>query len=120
GWTGASSLPGGDFAYDGLEALIAATQRSWPFLSKDHARRLVRAYGTRAGRILGAAKSLDDLGPRFGSDLNSAEVRYLIKYEWALTAEDVLWRRSKLGLRLSAQETERLARFMAEAVGAGT
>jgi glycerol-3-phosphate dehydrogenase len=114
-WTAAASLPGGDFPVDGFETLIAETRKTWPFLSADHARRLVRAYGTRVGRILGTAKTRADLGPRLGADLTAAEVRYLMAQEWALTAEDVLWRRSKLGLLLSDDERARLAQFMAEA-----
>ena len=74
----------------------------WPFLSEPHARRLVRAYGTRIERMLGDAQSMDDLGPRFAGDLTGAEVRYLVEHEWAQTAEDVLWRRSKLGLTVDA------------------
>jgi len=116
-WTNASTLPGGDFPVDGLEWLIAETRRSWPFLSDGHARRLVRAYGTRVGRILGSARSFDDLGACLGADLTAAEVRYLMDHEWAQVADDVLWRRSKLGLLVSREERERLAKFMADAVG---
>ena len=69
--------------------------------TEPNARRLVRAYGTRLDRILGDARdSRDDLGERFGDDLTAAEVRYLMRHEFAETADDVLWRRSKLGLRL--------------------
>jgi glycerol-3-phosphate dehydrogenase len=118
-WTGDSRLPGGEFPDDGLDALIAATVRSRPFLSEPHARRLVRAYGTRIDRVLGAARRLEDLGPCLGADLTAAEVRYLMEREWAQTEDDVLWRRSKLGLRFGLGERERLARFIAEAIGAG-
>ena len=117
-WTKGSHLPGGDFPHDGLEALITQTQKSWPFLTEDHARRLVRAYGTRVGRILGSAKHPDDLGPRLGADLTGAEVRYLMDQERAQAADDVLWRRTKLGLRVSPAEREYLARFMADTNGA--
>jgi glycerol-3-phosphate dehydrogenase len=116
-WTKTSTLPGGDFAFDGVERLTAETRKSWPFLSDEHARRLVRAYGTRVGRILGSAKSLDDLGECLGADLTAAEVRYQMTHEWAQVADDVLWRRSKLGLLLSREERERLAKFMTDAVG---
>jgi glycerol-3-phosphate dehydrogenase len=114
-WTAQSPLPGGDFAYDGVEALVERTLRRWPFLTDAHARRLTRAYGTRVEHVLRDASRLDDLGRRFGADLTAAEVRYLMRKEWAKTAADVLWRRSKLGLRLA--ETQRLALddFMAEA-----
>jgi glycerol-3-phosphate dehydrogenase len=116
-WTQTSPLPGGDFAFDGVEALIERTLRRWPFLTHDHARRLVRAYGTRVENVLGNAGSLDDLGQRFGADLTAAEVRYLMQKEWAQTADDVLWRRSKLGLRLSQPQRGMLERFMAAAGG---
>ncbi len=119
-WTGRSHLPGGDIPVDGVERLVAGTRQSWPFLSEQHARRLVRAYGTRAGRILSSARSPDDLGPRLGADLTGAEVRYLMEHEWAQTEDDVLWRRGKLGLVLSRAERERLAKFMADAIGRGS
>jgi glycerol-3-phosphate dehydrogenase len=118
-WTKKSRLPGGDFPVDGVARLVAQARRSWPFLSEAHVRRLVQAYGTRISRILGAAKQAGDLGPRLGADLTGAEVRYLMQHEWARTADDVLWRRSKLGLRVSSQEHEQLAKFMADAIGSG-
>jgi glycerol-3-phosphate dehydrogenase len=113
-WTAQSPLPGGDFVYDGIATLIERTQRTWKFLTSEHARRLVSAYGTRVDRVLGDAKSLDDLGMRFGAGLTAAEVRYLMTKEWAQTADDVLWRRSKLGLRFSDAQREALDRFMAQ------
>lgn len=112
-WTAGSSLPGGDFAHDGFYPLVAETIGRWPFLSEPHARRLVRAYGTRIERILGEAQSMDDLGPRFTGDLTGAEVRYLAENEWALTAEDVLWRRSKFGLTATAEEVDAIGQFIA-------
>jgi glycerol-3-phosphate dehydrogenase len=117
-WTAQSALPGGDFVYDGVETLIERTQRTWRFLTPEHARRLVGAYGTRVDRVLGQATKLDDLGMRFGADLTAAEVRYLMTKEWAQTADDVLWRRSKLGLRLAPAQTALLERFMAQPPGA--
>jgi glycerol-3-phosphate dehydrogenase len=118
-WTKQSRLPGGDFPVDGVARLVADARRRWPFLSEAHIRRLVQAYGTRISRILGPAKKLDDLGARLGADLTGAEVRYLMEHEWARTAEDVLWRRSKLGLRVSPEAHEQLAKFMADAIGSG-
>jgi glycerol-3-phosphate dehydrogenase len=118
-WTKASRLPGGDFPVDGVARLVAEARRTWPFLSEAHIRRLVQAYGTRISRILGPAKQVGDLGARLGADLTGAEVRYLMDHEWARTADDVLWRRSKLGLRVSPQEHEQLAKFMADAIGSG-
>jgi len=78
--------------------------RSYPFLTAFHANRLAHAYGTRATRLLGNAKSLEDLGHAFGATLTEREVNYLMSVEWALTADDIVWRRSKLGLRLSSAE----------------
>jgi len=117
-WTERSHLPGGDFAPGALDALVAMTRKSRPFLHEEHVHRLVRAYGTRVDRVLGAAKTAEDLGPWFGADLTGAEVRYLIEREWAQSPDDVLWRRGKLGLHFSAPERERLAQFMTSLVGA--
>jgi len=114
-WTAQSHLPGGDFVYDGIETLVERTLRGWPFLRTEHARRLVRAYGSRVERVLENISRSEDLGMCFGADLTAAEVRYLMRKEWALTADDVLWRRSKLGLRFSPEQTAALERFMSEA-----
>ena len=116
-WTERSHLPGGDFAPDALDAVVAMARKSRPFLSEAHVHRLVRAYGTRADRVLGAAKTREDLGPWLGADLTGAEVRYLMEREWAQKPDDVLWRRSKLGLQFSAAERERLTQFMTSLVG---
>jgi glycerol-3-phosphate dehydrogenase len=104
GWTGKAPLPGGDMDVSAVPALCAELMRDYPFLTRTHANRLAHAYGTRAAEVLGAAKSIDDLGQSFGASLTEAEVRYLMSEEWACTAEDVVWRRSKLGLRLTPQE----------------
>jgi len=119
-WTARSHLPGGEFPHDGFDALVTATQRSRPFLDAQHVRRLVHAYGTRVDRVLGAAQSREELGPWLGADLTGAEVHYLKQREWAQTADDVLWRRSKVGLRFSSDEREKLARFMAADIGASS
>ena len=87
-----------------VPALSAELQRNYPFLDPVHASRLAHAYGTRAARVLGDAKSMADLGQAFGATLTAREVRYLMASEWALTAEDIVWRRSKLGLRMSHDE----------------
>jgi glycerol-3-phosphate dehydrogenase len=104
GWTGRTKLPGGDFAVDGFDAQLAIAAARFPFLARPTLRRLLRAYGTRMNELLGNAKSFDDLGRVFGHDLTEAELRYLARWEWARSAEDVVWRRSKLGLRLSAEQ----------------
>jgi glycerol-3-phosphate dehydrogenase len=111
-WTAQCPLPGGDFAYDGLDALVERALRRWPFLADAHARRLVSAYGTGVENVLKDAGSIDALGQRFGADLTAAEVRYLMEKEWARTADDVLWRRSKLGLRFGEAQRVQLEDFM--------
>ncbi len=113
-WTEAAPLPGGDFPVEGFEALVQKTCRAHPFLAEPTARRLCRAYGTRVEKLLGRASSAEDLGERFGADLYEVEVDYLMRFEWARRADDVVWRRSKLGLRLSKEETARLDAWMAE------
>jgi glycerol-3-phosphate dehydrogenase len=112
GWTASTPLPGGEFEPEEIEPLITRLARSHRFLAPEHARRLVRAYGTRAHALLAKAKSAADLGVAFGATLTEAEVRYLMAQEWARTAEDVVWRRSKLGLRMSAAEIDALDRWM--------
>jgi glycerol-3-phosphate dehydrogenase len=108
GWTAKAPLPGGDFDVSALEALVAELLRDYPFLTAAHANRLAHAYGTRAQKMLGPARSMADLGENFGATLTEAEIRYLIANEWAATTEDIVWRRSKLGLRLSAAELSAL------------
>ncbi len=104
GWTAREPLPGGNFEPDDAMALSRRLQSRYPFLAEAHALRLLRAYGTRVTTILGSASSLDDLGQPFGATLSEVEVRHLVDHEWARTADDVVWRRSKLGLRLSQDE----------------
>jgi len=111
-WTAAAPLPGGDFPHDGVEALTVRARGLWPFLTEGNARRLVRAYGTRLDRILGDARDPMALGEFFGDELSAAEVRYLVRHEFAETADDVLWRRSKLGLRLDRPAVAALTQFM--------
>ena len=111
-WTDRKPLPGGDFQVDAFDGEVAALERDYPFLDTAFATRLVRLYGTDARRILGEAASLDDLGKAFGSNLHEAEVKWLMNREWARTAEDVLWRRTKLGLRLGKQEADALDAYM--------
>jgi len=111
-WTHTQSLPGGDFPVTELSSQIEAFQRKFPFLPQDVATRLYRAYGTKADGIMGSATSMDDLGEQFGHGLSQAEVEFLMREEWAISADDVLWRRSKLGLRLTKAEASRLEAFM--------
>jgi glycerol-3-phosphate dehydrogenase len=114
-WTAGEPLPGGDFPVDGRGALVAEMLARHPFLDEALARRLVRAYGTRAMALLSDARDRGGLGRHFGAGLYEREVRHLMAFEWALTAEDVVWRRSKLGLRMSPAEIAALDAFMREA-----
>ena len=107
-------LPGGDFPVDGVERMIADLQSQYGFLTDFWARRLVRAYGTDATVMLGAAQTAQDLGRDFGATLTETEVVWLMTREYARTAEDVVWRRNKLGLRMSEAEIENLQDWMAE------
>jgi glycerol-3-phosphate dehydrogenase len=113
-WTANSHLPGGDFGPQNFYSVLAEAIGRWPFLSEPHARRLVRAYGTRIESILGDAASMQDLGQRFAGDLTAAELRYLVEQEWVETADDVLWRRSKLGLKASTKDRVAINSFIAE------
>lgn len=111
-WTAGVPLPGGDFPVDGVQALTGKLRADHPFLTPDWAARLVRAYGTDAARMLDGAVSAADLGRDFGATLTEAEVRWLMRREFATRAEDVVWRRSKLGLRLTPGQIAALDAFM--------
>jgi len=112
-WTRDAKLPGGEFEPTAFEAEVAKLRRDYPGLPAPLLRRLTRFYGTRARRLLGQAQALGELGDHFGADLYAREVDYLVAEEWARTADDVLWRRSKLGLRVSAEDQARLADYLA-------
>ncbi|MEQ1543324.1 MAG: FAD-dependent oxidoreductase, partial [Novosphingobium sp.] len=106
-WTATRPLPGGDFGTDGLEALKGALARDHPDLDPATVDRIARAYGTRARRWLDAPRGRD-----FGGGLCQAEVDYLVAAEWAVSAEDILWRRTKLGLRLGAAQQAALTDYL--------
>ena len=112
-WTRGAPLPGGDFAVEAVAELITGLQRDYPFLTDRWARRLIRAYGTEARTILHGARSAEDLGEDFGATLTGAELDWLRTREFARTAEDVIWRRSKLGLRMTEGEVAALDAHMA-------
>jgi glycerol-3-phosphate dehydrogenase len=107
---------------EGFDALVAAVSAEHPWLGRATLARLARTYGTRTHELLAGAQGLSDLGQHFGADLYELEVRYLMRAEFARRAADVLWRRSKLGLRLSEAQREALDEFMRSAAGssAGT
>ncbi|AWU97639.1 glycerol-3-phosphate dehydrogenase [Azospirillum ramasamyi] len=105
-WTADVPLPGGDIAGADFAGFLAGLKRSRPWLPEALAYRLARAYGTRVDRLLGDAKGLDDLGIDFGGGVHEAELDYAMREEFALTGDDFLWRRSKLGLHLDANIRE--------------
>lgn len=111
-WTADATLPGGNFQSDGLQDLVDKLAEKFAFLDGRTASRLARAYGTLAFDMLGDAARLEDLGKAFGGGLTEREVTYLRDREWAVSADDILWRRSKLGLRLSEAERDKLERWM--------
>ena len=112
-WTATRPLPGGGFAWERFDAEVETARARWPFLSDPQAQRLVGAYGKLVANVLGEAKGRHDLGPSFGPELTGAEVRYLMAREWARFPDDILWRRSKLGLTMHREDRDALAAFMA-------
>jgi glycerol-3-phosphate dehydrogenase len=111
-WTADAALPGGDFPYAEVEERIAALSRKHPYISPDNLRRLFRAYGTDTETILADVRSAADLGQCFGP-LSEREIDWLKTREWAVSADDILWRRSKLGLHMSKHEQDALRSYMA-------
>ncbi|MEY8117310.1 glycerol-3-phosphate dehydrogenase [Falsihalocynthiibacter sp. BN13B15] len=114
-WTAGVPMPGGDFPVDGVADLQASLTAQYPFLTERWAARLVKAYGLDAFEVLGDAKTESDLGQPFGATLTEREVIWLVQKEFARSAEDIVWRRSKLGLRLSKDEIEMLDAWLAKA-----
>ena len=116
GWTGLAPLPGGDMPADGFDAEWARLQERYPFVAASTLRRWLRAYGTRVADLVGTADRAEALGPVLGADLTEGELRHLVRAEWAVTAADVLWRRSKLGLRVTPEQVDRIDAVMARLV----
>jgi glycerol-3-phosphate dehydrogenase len=111
-WTADKPLPGGDFPVTGATQIKSQLAKRYSFLDAGTTDRIVKAYGTLALKWLDDAKSAGDLGQDFGHGLSAAEVEYLMDHEWAQTAEDILWRRSKLGLHFDAAQVQMLADFL--------
>jgi len=107
-WTRGTILPGGE------PAELDRLRRAYPWLDPETAERLLRRYGSETPAVLGDAKSPADLGQAFGAGLSAREVEWMRREEWAESADDVLWRRSKLGLRLDGMQRERLAAYLAD------
>ena len=111
-WTKEATLPGGDF--NNRDELQQKLTVQYPWMSTNTLRRWVRAYGTHSQLILEEKSSINDLGIHFGHDLYQAEVDYLVDQEWAISSDDILWRRSKLGLELSQHEVEQLTQYLSK------
>lgn len=119
-WTGTESLPGGDIAGGDFEAFLADVRRRWPWLPAELSWRLARNYGREIETIVGEATRIDELGPCFGADLYQAELVHLREREWARTAADVVWRRTRLGLRLDAAEIDAIEHWFERQASAAT
>jgi len=113
-WTESARLPGGDFRPSEFDQEVEELLIDFPFLDRKGARRLIRTYGKQAFIMLKGTKAKEDLGICFGSTLYEKEIRYLIAHEWAHTAEDILWRRTNMGLFLSSQEQDKLAQWLCD------
>ncbi|GAB6968648.1 glycerol-3-phosphate dehydrogenase [Komagataeibacter kakiaceti JCM 25156] len=112
GWTAQRVLPGGDLGVDGFEGAVSRLAARAPFLDPSLVWRLVRNYGSCATEIVGDARSMADMGAQFGAGLSAREVEYLITREWAQTAHDILWRRSRLGLHVTDEDAARLDAYL--------
>lgn len=111
-WTANSPLPGGDIPDANFPAFLQHFQKEYAWLSKSLTHRYARNYGTNAYVLLQNINTINDLGQHFGAGLYQHEVEYLIANEWAETAEDILWRRTKLGLQFTPSATAKLAAFL--------
>jgi glycerol-3-phosphate dehydrogenase len=112
-WTAEAPLPGGDIAGGDFHAFLESVRARWPFLPEPLLHRLGRAYGTRVTAVLGKAARLDDLGRDLGGGLYTNEIDYLADVEWAQSAQDILWRRSKLGLHVGTDTVAALEDYLA-------
>jgi len=110
--TATETLPGGDFGSESFEGFELSLVRAYPGFPAAQIRRYARLYGTRARDLLAGAGSPADLGRCLGADFHEREVEFLMATEWARTAEDIVWRRTKLGLRLTAEEIEAVGKYV--------
>lgn len=109
-WSANKPLPGGNFST--IKQFTKKVSNKYPWLPKNLRTRLIRSYGTRIFTLLNNANNIDSLGRCFGADLFEQEINFLITQEWAITVEDIIWRRSKRGLYLSTQQIDQIAEFM--------
>jgi glycerol-3-phosphate dehydrogenase len=103
-WTEDARLPGGDLPQGGFEQLRRETAADHPWLAEPTLTRLCHAYGSRIDKVLADARGWSDMGRDYGEGLTEREVRYLVEQEWAREPQDILWRRTKLGLHMSAAQ----------------
>ncbi len=115
-WTAGVALPGGDFAVDGVKQLRADLLKQLPFFEARTIRRLIRQYGTEAAAIFADAQSRDDLGRHFGEDITARELDWAMTHEWVRSAEDFLWRRSKLGLRVNEEQVAQIETYISDSM----
>lgn len=117
-WTKGAKLPGGDFAPTDFAGEVARTAARHPELPRELIQRLVRLYGTKTAVLLDGVETVADLGEDFGAGLSAREVDYLVAHEWARTAEDILWRRTKLGLH--GANPEKLGNYLQNKAAGGS
>ena len=115
-WTKGAVLPGGDIG-DNRDDYAAKLRRRYPFITEGMARHYARTYGSNTEWILGEAKTLADLGEHFGHELYEAELRYLVENEWVRRLDDAIWRRTKEGMWLDAEQQSRVAQWLAQNAG---
>ncbi len=113
-WSAGVHLPGGGLGRSGLPGLLLELARRYPKLPPELLQALARRHGTLAARVLGQAQTEEELGAHFGADLYAAEVDYMMAHEWAREADDILWRRTKCGLRIDGAGRARLQRHLTE------
>ena len=111
-WTAHTVLPGGDLNGGDFNQFTFKLKQQYPWLSENILFRYAKNYGTIAHKILDQMTQLEDLGQHFGAGCYAREIEYLVNHEWAQTCEDIIWRRSKLGLYLSSKEIEELKKYI--------
>ena len=113
-WTASVALPGGEIAPNEVQHYIQRLQQRYAWLPAQLIERYVRLYGTRCERLLANVRQPSDLGLAFGEGVYQVEVEYLRRVEWARTADDMIWRRTKLGLQMSAASVQRLQQWLSD------
>jgi glycerol-3-phosphate dehydrogenase len=115
-WTKGSVLPGGEIGND-RDDYAAKLRRRYPFISESMARHFARTYGSNSELFLNDAKDITDLGEHFGHEFYEAELRYLVEHEWVRRLDDAIWRRTKQGMWLNAEEQSRVAQWLVHHAG---